>query len=40
MSVLMAALGRGTSPEVVKLLLDYDADITAVDEVPDSSLLL
>jgi hypothetical protein len=36
----MFVLEKEAIPEVVKLLLDHDADITAVDEVPYSSLLL
>jgi hypothetical protein len=36
----MIALKKQASPEVVQLLLDHNADITAVDEVPYSSLLL
>jgi hypothetical protein len=40
MSVLMTALRREATPEVVQLLLDHKADATAVDKVPCSSLLL
>jgi hypothetical protein len=40
MSVLMIAMKKEAGPEVVKLLLDHKADATAVDGVPNSSLLL
>jgi hypothetical protein len=36
----MLALMKGASTEMLELLLDNDADITAVDEVPHSCVLL
>jgi hypothetical protein len=39
MSVLMTALEREASAEVFKLLLDNNADITALDKVLCSFLL-
>jgi hypothetical protein len=36
----MTAMKQKATPEVVKLLLDKNADATAVDRVPYSCLLL